>query len=62
MPTKRKDLIAELEKSGWQLDRIRGSHHILKKGGRTVTIPCHNSDLPKGTEAALRKATGVQKK
>jgi len=62
MPTKGKDFIAELEASGWQLDRIRGSHNILKKGDKTVTVPSHNFEMSKGTEAALRKATGVRKK
>jgi len=36
-----------LTKDGWYIDRVRGSHHILKhptKNGR-VTIALHKEDL-----------------
>jgi len=45
-----KDLIKMLEKLGFELIRINGSHHRLKHpDGRLSTIPVHgNDDLPKG--------------
>ncbi len=56
MPTKGKDLVKEFEKDGWQLDRVSGSHHMMKKGAQTVSIPVHGSkDLGKGLEKKLRK-------
>ena len=43
-------LIRILEKLGFILVRINGSHHRLKhEDGRVTTIPVHkNEDLPKG--------------
>ena len=45
-----KDLIKILEKLGFELIRINGSHHRLKhQDGRITTVPVHgNDDLPKG--------------
>ncbi|MDY4697809.1 MAG: type II toxin-antitoxin system HicA family toxin, partial [Selenomonas montiformis] len=48
---KPKELLKILEDDGWRVDRIRGSHHILKhptKPGRPV-IPMHNADMKPGT-------------
>jgi predicted RNA binding protein YcfA (HicA-like mRNA interferase family) len=28
-----------LELSGWELQRIRGSHHTFKRGSAVVTVP-----------------------
>lgn len=56
MPTKGKDLVKEFQKAGWSLDRISGSHHIMVKGTKTVSIPVHGSkELGKGLENKLRK-------
>lgn len=45
-----KDLVRKLEKYGFEIVRIKGSHHRMKhKDGRITTIPVHkNADLPKG--------------
>jgi predicted RNA binding protein YcfA (HicA-like mRNA interferase family) len=43
---------------GWQLQRIRGSHHIYTHPGRTeiLTVPVHgNQDLKIGTLSKLLK-------
>ena len=42
------DVVKQLLKMGWKIDRIKGSHHIMKKGNQTEVIPCHNTDLPSG--------------
>lgn len=54
-----KDLIKLLQKDGWYLDRVKGSHyhfkHPIKKG--TVTVPHPKKDLPiKTFESALKQA------
>ncbi len=55
-----KELIKKLEQDGWQLDRIHGSHHIMKKGSQTVSIPVHNTDMKQGTLNKLLKQTGLK--
>jgi predicted RNA binding protein YcfA (HicA-like mRNA interferase family) len=56
-----KELVNKLIKNGWVLDRIRGSHHIMTKGNRTLTVPVHgNRDLPKGLERAVLKQGGLK--
>ncbi len=42
--------------NGWTLDRIHGSHFIMKKEGAVEVIPIHGSkDLAKGLEVKLKK-------
>jgi len=45
-----KKLLKILEKEGFEVSRINGSHHRMKHpDGRVTTIPVHkNDDLPKG--------------
>ena len=45
-----KEFIKFLERIGFELIRIKGSHHRLKHAdGRITTVPVHrNDDLPKG--------------
>jgi predicted RNA binding protein YcfA (HicA-like mRNA interferase family) len=56
-----RELIKLLKKHGWQLDRISGSHHIMKKKDKTLTVPVHgNSDIPKGTLNSILKEAGLK--
>ena len=56
-----KELIKLLQQQGWILDRIQGSHHILVREDRTLSIPVHgSSDLKKGTLNALMKQGGLK--
>jgi predicted RNA binding protein YcfA (HicA-like mRNA interferase family) len=58
---KSKDLIRELQRSGWELVKVKGSHHQFKhpdKKGR-VTVPHPKKDLPTGTVASIRKQAGL---
>lgn len=55
-----RDLIRELEAAGWVAARIKGSHHQMVKGGRTITVPHPKKDLPKGLVAGIRKAAGLR--
>lgn len=55
-----KQVIKLLEKEGWKLDRITGSHHLLAKDGKVVPVPVHGTaDLGKGLIAAIQRQTGV---
>jgi predicted RNA binding protein YcfA (HicA-like mRNA interferase family) len=56
-----KQLIKLLKEKGWQLDRIEGSHHILIKQNKTLTVPVHGSkDLGRGLLHALMKQGGIK--
>jgi predicted RNA binding protein YcfA (HicA-like mRNA interferase family) len=56
-----KHLIKLLEEKGWKIDRIEGSHHILAKGNKTLSVPVHGSkDLGKGLLNALMKQGGLK--
>jgi len=54
--------VRALLKLGFKLDRIRGSHHILRHDGppvRAISVPVHgNKSLPKGTLQAIVKKCG----
>lgn len=59
-----KDVVKALEKLGFYLDRVSGSHHVMKKAnpGRTAPVPVHgNADLPKGTLRNILKQAGITK-
>lgn len=57
---KGKDLVKLLEQNGWYVDRIHGSHHVLKKDGKTEVIPVHNKDIPVGLLNAIMKRAGLK--
>ncbi|MEL6813535.1 MAG: type II toxin-antitoxin system HicA family toxin [Cyanobacteria bacterium J06598_3] len=57
-----KQLCKIVEKKGWQLKRIKGSHHIYDKTGveQILSIPVHKSQALKiGTLKALMKVAGL---
>ncbi|WP_303818160.1 type II toxin-antitoxin system HicA family toxin [Selenomonas ruminantium] len=59
---KPKDLLKILEADGWQVERVRGSHYILRhptKPGRPV-IPMHNKDMKPGTFNSILKQAGIK--
>ena len=58
-----KDLARLVESHGWQLLRIRGSHHVYGKPGSTVrlSIPIHgNASLKSGLLQHLLKMAGLE--
>lgn len=57
---KDKDLLKLLLQNGWKLDRVKGSHHVLKKDGMTEVIPIHGQDVPTGLLNAILKRTGLK--
>jgi len=38
-----KELLKLLERDGWHLERISGSHHIMIKGHKTLSVPVHGN-------------------
>ena len=57
-----KRLCKILEARGWELQRIRGSHHIYTHPDHNaiLTVPVHgNRDLKKGTLGQLLKDAGL---
>ena len=56
-----KQVIKILRTKGWEVERGRGSHHLLKKGSVKVPVPVHGKkDLGKGLLARIEKQTGVK--
>ena len=55
---KPKRVIKTLERYGFKIRRITGSHYILKKEGQIVTVPYHNKDLKRGTLVSIINQAG----
>lgn len=55
---KDKVLLKLLEKNGWVEERIKGSHHVMKKDGKTEIIPVHGKDVPTGLLNTILKGQG----
>ena len=60
---KQNDVIRALEKAGFVVVRIKGSHHILihrDHPARITNVPGHGShDLPRGTLRAIIRQAGL---
>lgn len=55
-------LIRALEKAGFEVHHIAGSHHILRhkeNAALRVTVPFHNRDLKAGTLHRIVKDAGL---
>ncbi len=56
------ELVKLLKQNGWQLDRISGSHHIMVKGSKTISVPVHGKkELGKGITQAILRQAGIKK-
>lgn len=60
-PMTSSDLIREMQRAGWQLDRVNGSHHIYKHPMRPgiVVVPHPKKDLGLGLVKAIRRQAGI---
>ena len=60
---KSRELIDELLSAGWQLERVRGSHHVFKHPSIPghIVVPHPKKDLGRGLVAAIRRAAGLQR-
>lgn len=57
------EIIQQLQKHGFVLQRVRGSHHIYKhKNGKRAVVPHPKKNLPKGTFYAILKQAGIREK
>jgi len=58
-----KELIKTLERDGWTLDHVTGSHHIMvKKGRRSIPVPVHGArDIPRGLVHRILKQAEIQR-
>jgi predicted RNA binding protein YcfA (HicA-like mRNA interferase family) len=59
---KPKDVLRALEKAGFHVHQISGSHYLLKhpdKPPLRVTPPWHNRDLKRGTLASILAQVGL---
>ncbi len=55
-----KDLLKLLQKNGWELVRINGSHHVLQKGSQIEIVPIHGKDVPTGLLNKILKRAGLK--
>jgi len=56
-----KQVIRQLRLHGFELHRVRGSHHTLIKGNLRVQVPVHGpTDLKIGTLKSIEKQSGVK--
>ncbi|MGZ4732966.1 MAG: type II toxin-antitoxin system HicA family toxin [Candidatus Angelobacter sp.] len=55
-----RDIIRFLEKNGFILDRVSGSHFVFYHpvSRRRAVVPKHNRDMPKGTLLSLLREAG----
>ena len=56
------DLIREIIAAGWELDRVRGSHHVFVHPHRPghLVVPHPKKDLGKRLVTAIRKQAGLR--
>lgn len=60
MPMTSKQMISLLQSEGFEKERQKGSHVIMKNGAITVVVPLHNKDLGKGLENKILKDAGLK--
>jgi len=58
---KSKEIIKMIEKGGWKLVRVTGSHHHFKHSSKKglVTVPHPKSKIAKGTLKSIKKQAGI---
>lgn len=57
---KDRDLLKLLQKNGWVISRVQGSHPILQKDGKIEVVPIHGKDVPIGLLNKILKRTGLK--
>ena len=59
--TRPKEVLRALERAGFFIHRVSGSHYILKHPTKPtrLTVPYHNRDLKRGTLQSIIKQTGL---
>ena len=54
------ELLNLLQKEGWIVDRIKGSHHIMIREHKTLSLPIHGKDVPTGLLNKLLRDAGLK--
>ena len=56
-----RQLIRALERAGFLLHHVRGSHHYLRHPDKQVliSVPYHNKDLKRSTLRAILRQAGI---
>jgi predicted RNA binding protein YcfA (HicA-like mRNA interferase family) len=56
-----KKVIKLLEKNGYELDHVTGSHHIFRHATtkQRITVPFHGGDIARGTLCGILKDAGI---
>ena len=57
---KDRDVLKLLLKDGWEEVSVNGSHHKIRKGKDTMTVPVHGRDMDKGLLSAILKQAGLK--
>ena len=58
-----KEMVALFRSKGWTIDRIHGSHYVMKKNRQVEVIPVHrHKELAKGLEAKLKKRLDIEER
>lgn len=53
-----REIIKRLLREGYVQVSVSGSHHKLRKNGKTVIVPHPKKDLPLGTARAIARQAG----
>jgi predicted RNA binding protein YcfA (HicA-like mRNA interferase family) len=55
--------VRALERCGWKLDRVKGSHHVFRHldHAHRIVVPMHSRDLAKGTLNQIVNASGLDR-
>jgi predicted RNA binding protein YcfA (HicA-like mRNA interferase family) len=59
-----KQVIAALEKEGWYVKRVRGSHHVLRHPNipDAIPVPVHgNKEIKRGTLASILRTARIER-
>ena len=57
---KDKELLKLMKEDGWKVERINGSHHIMKKGNQIEVIPIHGKEIFVGIANKILKRLGLK--
>ncbi len=58
-----KELLRHLQRNGWHVHRISGSHHMMRhaeKPGVTIPVPVHTGEMPTGTMHKILRLAGLK--
>ena len=49
-----------MKDDGWEIIRIKGSHHVMQKGDQIEVVPLHGKDVPIGLLNKILKRTNIK--